>query len=43
MKCLSVLDNEMKVCDSIIQFKKDNKKADILIGVRFCFGAAGGT
>ena len=25
MKCLSVLDNEMKVCDSIIQFKKDNK------------------
>ena len=25
MKCLSTLDNEIKVCDEIIKFKKDNK------------------
>ena len=25
MKCLSILDNEIKVCDEIIKFKKDNK------------------
>ena len=28
MKCLSVLENEIKVCDEIIKFKKDNKYDD---------------
>ena len=28
MKCISVLENEIKVCDEIIKFKKDNKYDD---------------